>query len=211
MQTEYEATFYPINKDQLRQKLKKLGAKCIKSEFLMKRQVFHPPANTSKGWVRLRDEGDKITLAFKVVEWRKRPQGKAKITDQKEIEIEVSDFNKTYELLEAIGCTQKSYQENKREIWDLNGVEICLDTWPGLKPIIEIESDSKEKTKQAAELLGFDWQDAVFDSIAYFYCQELNIARGTMLDYPIITFENPLKKLKNKKLAVIWILGFSLL
>jgi hypothetical protein len=40
MNIEYEATFYPIDKDEMRGRLKKAGAKLIRPEFLQKRDVF---------------------------------------------------------------------------------------------------------------------------------------------------------------------------
>src|SRR4030042_1295776 len=67
MNIEYEATFYPINKNQMRLKLKKTGAKLIKKEFLMKRTVFNPPIPIKEGWLRVRNEGDKITMSLKVM------------------------------------------------------------------------------------------------------------------------------------------------
>lgn len=134
MKTEYEATFYPININEMRQSLKKVGAKLIKKKFLMKRRVFYPPQGIEKGWMRVRNEGDKITMAYKYVGGNKN-----KITDQKEIEIEINDFSQGCEFLKTIGCTPKSYQENKREIWQYKNIEICLDTWPALKTLIEIE------------------------------------------------------------------------
>ena len=40
MNIEYEATFTGINKDDIRTRLKNIGANLIKPEFLMKRVVF---------------------------------------------------------------------------------------------------------------------------------------------------------------------------
>ena len=43
MDTEYEAKFVKINKDDVRKKLKKLGAKLVRPEFFQKRVAFHLP------------------------------------------------------------------------------------------------------------------------------------------------------------------------
>jgi len=40
MDTEYEATFLDVNKENIRKVLKKSGAKLIRPEFLQKRNVF---------------------------------------------------------------------------------------------------------------------------------------------------------------------------
>ena len=68
MEIEYEATFPNINKDEIRKRLEKAGAILIRPEYLQKRVPFHlPKEKRSKGkFVRVRDEGDKITLSLKV-------------------------------------------------------------------------------------------------------------------------------------------------
>ncbi|MFA5188266.1 MAG: CYTH domain-containing protein [Patescibacteria group bacterium] len=188
MNIEYEATFTKINKDQMRQKLKSIGAKLIKPEFLMKRVVFVPPKKIKNGWLRVRDEGDKITMSLKIVHGKK-------ITDQKEIELTINNFENGCNFLESIGAKRKSYQETKRELWHFNDVEITLDTWPGLKPIIEIEGKNEQGVKAVAGKLGFDWSEAIFDSIDYVYKQELGISREVINNQtPEATFKNPPKK-----------------
>jgi len=185
MQIEYEATFTQINKIKMRQKLKHIGAKLIKPEFLMRRHVYQPPIKLEEGWLRVRDEGDKITMALKQMTGKK-------IEDQKEIEFEVSNYEAACKLLETIGCFNKSYQETLREIWNLNNVEICLDTWPGLQPIVEIEGKNEKEVKAAAADLGFKWKDAIFWSADEIYERELGIPREIINNQtPEITFKNP--------------------
>ncbi|MGC9142953.1 MAG: adenylate cyclase, partial [Candidatus Micrarchaeia archaeon] len=45
-------------------------------------------------------------------------------------------------------------QENKRTSYNLDGVEISIDEWPKLPPILEIEADSEEKIKETIDKLG---------------------------------------------------------
>ncbi|MCX6762561.1 MAG: hypothetical protein NT093_02140 [Candidatus Moranbacteria bacterium] len=66
MQIEYEATFENIDKEEMRERLKKAGAKLVRSEFLQKRTTFNIPGKKYENigaWARVRDEGDKITLS----------------------------------------------------------------------------------------------------------------------------------------------------
>jgi adenylate cyclase class 2 len=185
MNIEYEATFTKINKDQMRQKLKKAGAKLIKPEFLMRRHVYQPPIKLEEGWLRVRDEGDKITMALKQMTGKK-------ISDQKEIEFEVSNYETACKLLETIGCFNKSYQETLREIWQLNEVEITIDTWPGLQPIVEIEGQNEDEVKKVAAKLDFTWVNAIFWSADEIYERELGIPREIINNQtPEITFKNP--------------------
>lgn len=191
MQIEYEATFPNINKNELRDRLKKLGAKIVKPEFLQKRYTFNLPKGHERQntWVRVRDEGDRITMTVKTV-------GEDTIENQKEITIDVNDFNETVEFLSIVGCQKKSYQETKREIWELDNVEIMIDEWPFLEPFVEVEGQSEEEVKKLSEKLGFDYQKALFCSITKLYSQKYNLPHEYINNnIPEITFfgNNPFK------------------
>jgi adenylate cyclase class 2 len=171
MNIEYEATFTNINKDKVRQILKKNGAALVKNEYLQRRTVFTLPGgkDLSSSWLRVRDEGGKITMSLKVVDGDK-------ITDQKEICLEVSDYNEAVALLKAVGCQEKAYQETKRELWKLDGVEITIDEWPFLEPFMEVEGRSEEEVKRVSEKLGFDWDSAKFCAIGTLYKKKYGIS-----------------------------------
>ncbi len=164
MKIEYEATFPNINKNQIKERLKQAGAKLISPEFLQKRVVFDFPVGheIKGGWLRVRDEGTKITTSLKVVDGNR-------IENQKEICLVVDDFETAVKFLDNLGCRQKSYQETKREIWHLAETEITIDEWPFLEPLVEIEGNSEETVKMAAGQLGFDWSNALFCSTDTIY------------------------------------------
>jgi len=193
MSIEYEAKFVNINKNLIRKKLQNIGAELFKPEFLQKRIAFDlPDGYKRKGaWARVRDEGDKITMSFKSVDGDK-------IHNQKEICLKVNNFEEAENFLNAIGCKAKSYQENKREIWNLDDVEITIDEWPFLDPFIEIEGESEDKVKSVAEKLEFDYSKAIFGATDVL----VNIKYGIPLDVinkiPKIVFdmENPFLKCK---------------
>lgn len=184
MDIEYEATFPDINKDDIRKKLKAIGATLVKPEFLQKRTVFFLPKGheVKGGWVRVRDENDKITMSFKVVD------GNA-IQDQKEICLIIDNFENAEQFLVGIGCVKKAYQENKREKWLLDEVEITIDEWPFLEPFVEIEGKSEEAVKKVSEKLGFDYSKAVFGSVDALISQKYGISEEDINDHtPRIVF-----------------------
>jgi adenylate cyclase class 2 len=192
MDTEWEAKFLDIDKEHLRKKLQDLGAKLVKPETLYKRSVFFLPTGHAieGGWLRVRDEGDKITMSLKVT-------ANGKIDAQKEVMVEVDNYDKAYQLLTEIGCVMKAYQETKREIWELNGVEITLDEWPYLEPYLEIEGESEDVVKGVAEKLGFDYAKAVFGAADQVISKKYNIPEEVINDkIPRIVFneENPYLK-----------------
>jgi len=172
MEIEYEATFYPIDKDEIRNRLKKAGAKLIKPEFLQKRVVFNLPGNKNKDttWLRVRDECDKITMSIKVVDGDE-------ICDQKEICLVVDNFSNAVLFLESIGCLKKAYQQSKRELWILDDCEITIDEWPFLEPYVEIEGKGEESVKKVCVKLGFDYTDALFCSTDELYSRKYGITR----------------------------------
>ena len=193
MEIEYEATFPNINKDEIRKRLEKAGAILIRPEYLQKRVPFHlPKEKRSKGkFVRVRDEGDKITLSLKVFD------GEEKIEDQKEICLVVNNFNDAVNLLEQIGCERKSYQESKRELWKLDGVEIMIDEWPFLEPFVEVEGKSEEEVRKVSEKIGFDYSKALFCPVTKLYQKKYGITTDEVnMKTPRIVFdmENPFVK-----------------
>jgi len=185
MHTEFEATFLQIDKETIRQKLKNVGAELVFPEFLMKRSVFNPPVPIDGAWMRVRQEPDKITMSLKVVNGNK-------IEDQKEVMLEVNDFDEAVLFLNSIGAKQKAYQETKRELWRLGEVEVTIDTWPGLHPFLEVEGKTEESVKEAVQKLALDYTQAKFCEVSFVYEYELGIPPEIMKDKtPIITFENP--------------------
>jgi len=171
MNIEYEATFADIDKREIRQKLKSIGAELIKEEFLQKRSTWHVPkeCKIAKSWLRVRDEDDKITLTFKSV------GDGFDIEGQKEVELEVDNYKQAELFLKTIGCKKKSYQETKREIWKLDDVEIMIDEWPFLEPLVEIEGKNEEVVKNVSKKMGFDYNKAIFDCVSVLYSEKYGV------------------------------------
>ena len=145
MNTEYEIRVLEIDEKKLIEKLEKLGAE-FKGNNEQKRYVYDIIPKEDGKWIRLRTNGKKTTLTYKNVV-------STSIDGTKELEIEVSDFNKTNELLENIGIKNRGYQENRRIQYILNGVEIDIDSWPMIPTYVEIEGKNEEEVLKTLELL----------------------------------------------------------
>jgi adenylate cyclase, class 2 len=194
MQIEYEATFENVDKDEMRARLKKAGADLARPEFLSKRVTMNLPDGHEipNAWIRVRDNGKKITQTLKIVE-------NGKIENQQELEIEVRSFDDTVKFLEKIGCRKKSYQETKREKWAVNEVEITIDEWPFLEPFVEVEGKSEEEVRRISEKLGFDYSEALFCAIGHLYYRKYNVSEHYFNnEVPKLTFsmENPFMDIK---------------
>ena len=184
MQTEIEAKFIDINPNSLRNKLKSLNAKLIHPEILMKRKVFdYPDESLEKigGWIRVRDEGDKITLSYKQLNDRT-------LHGTKEIAITVNDFDKTCSFLLAVGFKQDAYQETKREKWSLDNCEITIDTWPWIPTFVEIEAADETPLRNAVEKLDLNWSDAMHGSVETAYQRYYNVTEKEVDDWESIIF-----------------------
>ncbi len=191
MNIEYEATFLNVNKEKIRDRLKKVGAKLVRPEYLQKRIPFFLPnkENSKDAWLRVRDEGDKITLSLKTVDGDK-------IENQKEICLEVNDFDRAVKLLESIECQKKSYQETKRALWTLDNVEITIDEWPFLEPFVEVEGQSEGEVKQVSEKIGFNYDEALFCAVGKLYKMKYGIHPDEIntIDRIVFNMENPFLK-----------------
>lgn len=166
METEIEVKFLNVDFDDVRRQLTKVGAKLVQPMRLMRRVVLDYPdrrmQTSGNAWVRVRDEGDKVTLTYKT-------SIENQFGGATEIETTVGSYDKTIAIFTSLGFIVHSQQETKRETWQLNDAEIVLDEWPWLEPFIEIEGPSKELVQQTASKLGFDWNDAVFGSVTTAY------------------------------------------
>lgn len=189
MNIEYEATFENVDKDDVRARLRAAGATLVRPEFLQKRVVFNLPKGHEipGGWLRVRDEGDKVTMSLKVVNGQR-------IEDQKEICLTVGDVDTAVELLSAIGAERKAYQETRRELWTLDGVDVTIDEWPFLEPFVEVEGKGEAEVRAASERIGFDYGAALFCSVDTLYARKYGFAEDVFNNHSalvVFDMENP--------------------
>jgi len=188
METEIEVKFTSVNHNEMRKRLKKLGAKLVQPMRLMKRVTIDDESMKKRdAFVRVRDQGDKVTITYKQFD-------SLSLEGAKEIEVVVDDFDKAVALLSAAGLSHNSFQESKRETWQLDGADIELDEWPWLDPYIEIEGPDEKTVKDIASKLGLKWEKAVFgDVMAAYRVQYPHLGENdTVGNIPKVKFGDPL-------------------
>jgi len=134
MPIEYEYQFRNYDKAKLIKEMKQLGAK-KKGEYLFRVNVFNHPNKIEDTYIRVRDEGFRITMTYKY-------QPLNKFADENEIIID--DFDEAITILNNLGCKTKYYYEKIREIWNLDNCEIVFDTIPCNPEIMEVEAVKKK-------------------------------------------------------------------
>ncbi|RWZ78725.1 MAG: CYTH domain-containing protein [Candidatus Microsaccharimonas sossegonensis] len=171
---EVELRTYDVDGDALRATLRTLGAVSL-GELVFKRAVLDVyPADPNK-WIRVRSNGIETTLAVK-------QRGTATEMDG-EIEERVESFETTLQLLASLGFEPRSVQESRSDIYTIDGTEVSIDTWPGLKELLEIEAKDThasvgERTAtiyKVAEKLGIPVEALTTESIEQRYMDTLGI------------------------------------
>ena len=150
---EYEVRVLEIDIKKMQKKLKELNAELVEDVFQRRYLYDFKPVNPDK-WVRLRTNGNTTTLTIKDVQ-------SSKIDGTKEMEIVVDDFDTTNEILNELGYKPRAIQENKRIKYNLNGVEVDIDTWPRITSYLEVEGKNEEEVYKTLELLGIPKDKAI--------------------------------------------------
>ena len=145
MHIEYEARVLEVDKEKLENKLVSLGAKKV-ADFNYKRRVYDFNPKNNHKWIRLRTDGTNTTLTIK-------EYVDNSIDGTKEMEIKVSDFEETNNMLNELGYNAHTYQESMRTRYLLNGVEIDIDTWPYIPTYVEIEGKDSNEVEKMVDLL----------------------------------------------------------
>lgn len=184
MKTEIEAKFPNIDRAKLSERLKLFGAILEYPEILMRRKNFdYEDWRLEKigGWIRVRDEGNQVTMSYKQLNDRT-------LHGTKEVSLIVDSFDTACDFLSAVGLQTKSYQETKREKWIYKNVEITIDTWPWIPTFVELEGSSESELKIVAGDLDFDWNDVMHGSVETVYQMHYNLTEEEIDHWESITF-----------------------
>ncbi len=164
---EIEVKFYLTDLKGLADRLKAAGA-ILEHERVHETDLrFDNSAGdlqTSGRVLRLRSD-DKITLTFKSA-----GDISTGATTRREIEVEVSDFLITRELLEALGYRAYLMYEKYRTTYALNQCEVVLDEMP-YGWFCEIEGKTPTSIQHTAELLGLCWKNRILDSYTFLFAR----------------------------------------
>ncbi|THB69316.1 MAG: CYTH domain-containing protein [Desulfovibrio sp.] len=150
MALEHELKFLDVDLDAARETLRSLGA-VLHGRVFERNLVFDTPDRTLREQdvlLRLRHDG-RSTVTLK-----RHPQHRnvsSEVKTWEEFESRVDNFNAMRELFLGLGYIEALQYEKIRETWELDNLEICLDTLP-FGDFVEIEGDEAAITQCAARL-----------------------------------------------------------
>lgn len=203
MEIEYEARFLDINPQELIKKIKEVGGSLKKPLTLYRRSVFSL-CDIKRGFVRVRDEGDKVTMTTKIYKNPKFPQ---------EYELDLKDsFEHGQAFLRSLNLEEKAYHETMREKWSIirNNKEICeiaIDRIPGLPTYAEVECKSKKDLNHCIKLLNLKNHKILFGGYGKVYVEYYGMSENEINNIiPKLTFQNirnEIKKYIHKNINIL--------
>lgn len=166
MAIEFETQVLDINKDEIANKMRQLGAlevpEVFQRRFIYDIKCLNSETPNMGEWIRLREVRSSVNGVDKIkAELTYKNRQGIGMDQTTEYEVEVSDFKEADKIIRAINFTSSIYyQENRRHKFILNNVEFCLDTWPQIPCFLEIEGKSEAAVKDGLALLGLTGKDA---------------------------------------------------
>ena len=179
---EYELRILEINEEEWIQFLESHGAEKIGSWYQRRKIYDFKPVEPHK-WLRLRTNGLETTLTIKEI------VDKTKIGGVREVEIQVSDFDKTSDILEELGFFARSFQENKRIRYLYKDVEFDIDTWPLIPTYVEIEGKNKDSVEKILKEIPMKLENKTTLDVDSIYFEKYGICN----DFKVLTFQEQIR------------------
>jgi adenylate cyclase class 2 len=148
-------------REQILQKLEKVGAKFEGEDFEENVLYRGGDLNFKSSILRLRKTADKAILTYK----------EAVLTDSDikqriEHETAVADGEKMHEILKSIGFVASLVYEKRRQTWQFQTVEVVVDELPfGLFLEIEGAEDSIREAEKTLEIESFESEPSPYPAL----------------------------------------------
>ncbi len=171
MGREIEAKFGQVDHDEIRGRLRQLGADCLGAVLETNRYFDWPGGELRRG-----DRGLRTRLAEPIAPADGGEQAVASVTYKgpresgllkirREIEFHADSGETVAEMFTALGLVATMTFQKRRESWRLSACLVELDELPVIGRFLEVEGPSAEEVKAAIEKLGL--ADAPTERNAY--------------------------------------------
>lgn len=167
---EFETKIVNIEPDEIREKMKSIGAGLVKKENQVNKIFDFEDKRllSSKGYARIRVVEDLLEGRNHYYMTTKRIISQEKFKVMEENEIEISDHVEGENIFKALGLVEYSSISRYRESYRYKDALIEIDIndrafFP--VPYIEIETASEPELEEIVELLGYEMKDTTSKTI----------------------------------------------
>ena len=166
-------------KEGIEQKLKGLGAE-KRFDSLFREWLFFYKGisdwDDNHKRIRVRTDGKNTWLTYKAnATWA--------VDSTEEVELAVSSAENAVKLMKATGIPLQRYQEKRRLEYRVGDIVFDLDFWPKIPMVLEIEAPTEGEVKKGVELLGLEWEDAIFVDQKVLHQQYYGIDLNELKEY----------------------------
>lgn len=153
---EVELKFLNIDVNKIKDRLTEIGAKLIYDAYIesvsFKARGFSGSDSKQK-YLRVRKINNEVEVTYKGVELD------SLMSERREINLSVDDFQKTIEFFKELGFQPEKIFTKHRLHYELDGVHFELDTLKDIPTYLEIETSSQGDMEKACDLLQLDIKD----------------------------------------------------
>lgn len=168
---EREVKVLNIDKDEIENKLKNLGAVLLKDEEQTNIRFDTEDnylKNTYNGYLRIRITKNMLNGTVKNTLTFKRNVSRDKLRVNEETETEISNYEETIKILQFLGYNKKRPGYKHRRSYSYENIVFEIDTWDKdtySKPYLEIEMTTEEELEKAINMLQLDREQITTKSI----------------------------------------------
>lgn len=172
MAKELEVKVLNIDKDEIEEKLKAIGARLIKKEYQIN-TIFDSDNRKIKkehnGYLRLRETRDLINIKTEFMfTLKKNIENNHNLRENVEIETLVEDKDALFQILDHLDLKIEHQGTKERTSYIYDKIRFDIDTWDKEtypNPYLEIEVQHKEDLDKAIALLELDENNVTTKSI----------------------------------------------
>ncbi|MFW5957782.1 MAG: class IV adenylate cyclase [Desulfosalsimonas sp.] len=180
---ETEVKFYLPHPETIRRRIQETGGRYVEENF--EKNIRFEDSDCSffkkNALLRLRKTDNRSELTYK----GEPPEKNTDFKVHQELEVLVSDFETTAQIIETLGFHKEQVYEKYRETWNFNSAVVCMDRMP-FGNFLEIEGEP-EAIREIAAKLGFDWKKRILENYLSIFEQ---LKTKSSLDFNDVTFEN---------------------
>lgn len=181
---EREVKFYLSDLRAFDRALESVGAELVHARTHEINLRFDTPAGSlarEDKVLRLRSD-QTASLTFKAPD----ENGEGEVLVRREIEVQVADFERARDLLEALGYEVAVVYEKYRTVFGFQNLEVTRDEMP-FGAFTELEGPDDASIRSAARALGLGWEARIHESYLALFDR---VREQLNLSFRDLTFEN---------------------